>query len=289
MSLATLGQAVIVGLASGVFYAFLALAFTVIFALTRALNLAHGELIVLGGYVGFAAAQALGLPLPALVPLAALALVPLGLLWRALLHRVAEPIELNSLGLTFGLALALQTAMQAVWSADYRLIPTPGEAGAAPLVPGLATPRAAAALLGLIVFGVLQLLLTRTRLGAALRATSRDAETAALLGVNTDRVGIVSFAVAAAIAGAGGVLFGAVHYLHPAAGLELTLLGITLSIVGAAFRGTTLGGLLFGGLAIGLLESLTVAASGPQWRELVVAGLLLGVLLVRGPVAMERP
>jgi branched-chain amino acid transport system permease protein len=286
MSLTTLGQAFVAGVANGVFYAFLALSFAVIFALTRALNLAHGELVLLGGYVGYAAGRALGVPPPLLVPLAALALVPVGLLWRVLLARVREPVELNSLVLTFGLALALQTGMLAVWSADYRLLTTGTEAGAPPLLLGLARPRAAAAMVGLATIAALHLLLTRTRLGAALRATSRDRETAALLGVDTDRVGLMSFAVAAAIAGAGGVLFAAFHYLHPGAGMELTLLAITLAIFGNAFpRAGPLGGLLLGGLAIGLLEALTLVWVGPRWRELAVAVLLLGVLLARAPRA----
>jgi len=290
MSLATLGQAVAAGLANGVFYAFLALSFTVIFALTRALNLAHGELVLLGGYVGYAAGRAFGLPPLALAALAAAALVPVGLLWRALLHRVREPVELNSLALTFGLALLLQTAMRATWSADYRLIASGTGADPGPLVLGIGGPRAAAAAVGLVTIVALQLLLTHTRLGAALRATSRDPETAALLGVDIDRVGVASFAAAAAIAGAGGVLFATFHYLHPGAGLELTLLAITLAILGSAVRrGAPLGGLLAAGLAVGLAESLTLAWAGPQWRELVVAGLLLGVLVARGPAAERRP
>jgi branched-chain amino acid transport system permease protein len=132
----------------------------------------------------------------------------------------------------------------------------------------------------------LQLLLTRTRWGTALRATSRDAETAALLGVNTDRVGLVAFAAAAAIAGAGGALFAAFHYLHPGGGVELTLLAITLTVLGerwgaAARRRQPLLGLLVAGLAVGLVEALTLAAGGPRWRELAVAVLLLAALLAR--------
>jgi branched-chain amino acid transport system permease protein len=132
----------------------------------------------------------------------------------------------------------------------------------------------------------LQLLLTRTRWGAAIMATSRDAETAALLGVNTDRVGLVAFAAAAAIAGAGGALFAAFHYLHPAGGVELTLLAITLTVLGRAWgapgrRPQPLLGLLAAGLAVGLVEALTLAAGGPRWRELAVAVLLLAALLAR--------
>ena len=279
MSLTTLGQAVVSGLANGTFYAFLALSFAVILALTRTLNLAHGELVVLGGYLGYAASRAWGLPPLLLAPLAALALVPVGLVWRALLARVREPVELNSLVLTFGLSLLLQNALLGAWSADYRLIATPTDA---PALLGLAPARATAALVGLTTILALQLVLSHTRMGAALRATSRDAETAALMGVNTDRVSAWSFAAAAAIAGAGGVFFGALHYLHPAAGVELTLLAITLAIFGNVWGGVgRLPGLLLGGLAVGLTESLTLAWAGARWRELVVAALLLGALLVR--------
>jgi branched-chain amino acid transport system permease protein len=282
MSLLTLAEAVLAGLANGAFYALLALSFAAIFGLTRALNLAHGELVLLGGYVGYAAGRAWGLPFPLLPPLAAVALVPVGLLWRALVARVRAPVELNSMVLTFGLALLLQNGLLGIWKADYRLIPT----SAAVLAPGLPASRAAAAGVAVAAILGLQLLLTRTRWGAALRATSRDAETAALLGVNTDRVGLVAFAVAAAIAGAGGALFAAFHYLHPAGGVELTLLAITLTVLGRAWgapgrRPQPLLGLLAAGLAVGLVEALTLAAGGPRWRELAVAVLLLAALLAR--------
>ena len=288
MSLSTLGQAVLAGLANGAFYAFLALSFAVIQTLTRALNLAHGELIILGGYVGYAAGRVLGVGPMLLAPLAALALLPLGLAWRTLIARLREPVELNSLLLTFGLSLLLQNGMLAVWTADYRLIasPAPGSEG---WFPGVSPERAAAAAVGLGVILGLHLLVSRTRWGVALRALSRDAETAAVLGVNTDRVSTASFAVAAAIAGAGGVLFAAFHYLHPAAGVELTLLAITLTFLGQAWGpGRQLPGLLVAGLAVGLVESGVIASAGPQWRELVVAALLLAVLLWRTPSGTAR-
>jgi branched-chain amino acid transport system permease protein len=180
--------------------------------------------------------------------------------------------------LTFGLALLLQNGLLGVWKADYRLIPTSD----AVLAPGLPASRAAAAGVAIGVILALHLLLTRTHWGTALRATSRDAETAALLGVNTDRVGLIAFAAAAAIAGGGGALFAAFHYLHPAGGVELTLLAITLAVLGqAASIRQPLLGLLGAGLAVGLVEALTLAAGGPRWRELAVAVLLLGALLAR--------
>ena len=291
MSLATLAQAIAVGLLDGAFYAFLALSFTLVLGLTRALNLAHGDLVLLGGYLGYSAGRALGWHPVVLAPLAGLLLVPVGLVWRALLHRLREPVELSSLVLTFGLSLLLQNGMLALWSADYRLIAADP---AGPVALGIAPARIRAAAVGISAIALLQLLLTRTRWGAAIRATGRDPETAQLMGVNTDRVGIATFAVAAALAGVGGVLFAGFHYLHPAAGIDLTLLSITLAILGGIGGGGIGGGgiggggvgrlpgLLAGGLGIGLAGSLTITVAGPRWRELVVAGFLLGVLVTRG-------
>jgi branched-chain amino acid transport system permease protein len=277
MSLTTLAQAVVGGLASGAAHALLALPFAIVFGLARVLNLAHGELVVLGGYAAYAAWRAWGLPLPALALLAGLALVPLGLLWRALLARVPEPLALNSLTLTFGLSLLLQNGTVLAWSADYRLIPV--EAGrVGPALLGLSPERAGLAAASLMIFLALHLGLARTRGGTALRATSQDPETAALMGVDTDRVARIAFAAAAAVAGSAGAVFATIHYLHPAAGVDLTLLAITLALLGGTGR---IGGLLVAGLGLGLAEGLAMAVLGPRWRELTVTLALLGALLVR--------
>ena len=288
MSLTTLGQAVVAGLANGAFYALLALAFAAVFGLTRALNLAHGEWVLLGGYVGYTAGRLSGWPPLVLAPVAAVALIPIGLVWRALLRRVREPVELNSMALTFGLSLLLQDAMLATWSADYRIIASAAENDAAGGFRGMSSWQAAAAGVALLTIVGLQLLLDHTRWGVAVRATARDAGMAALLGVNTDLVSVASFAAAAAVAGLAGVLFAMCHYLHPGAGAELTLSAITLAILGrAGSRPEPLLGLLGAGLAIGLLEALTLAWAGPRWRELVVVAVLLAVLLAL-PGALER-
>jgi branched-chain amino acid transport system permease protein len=98
------------------------------------------------------------------------------------------------------------------------------------------------------------------------------------MGIDTGRVAGVAFAAAAALAGAAGALFASFHYLHPSAGVDLTLLAITLAVLGGVGR---VGGLLAAGLALGLVEGLTLATVGPAWRELAIALTLLGALLVR--------
>jgi branched-chain amino acid transport system permease protein len=292
MSPETLGQVVVAGLANGAFYALASLPFAAVLGLTRVLNLAHGELVVLGGYLGYAGVRSLGLPAVAVAPLAALALVPAGLAGRALVTRLREPIELNSLVLTFALSLLLQNAMLGVFTADYRLLAT-GPGLTAPGLLGLAPGRAAGAGIALAMLLGLHLLLVRTRWGTALRAASRDAEAAQLMGVDTERLGTWTFGVAAAVAGLAGVLFATFHYLQPAAGVDLTLLAITLAILRDVWaeawrRAGGLVGLLLGGLLVGLTESLVTAWAGPSWRELVVALGLLAALVGRGPTLGRR-
>ncbi|MFQ5829918.1 MAG: branched-chain amino acid ABC transporter permease [Candidatus Methylomirabilia bacterium] len=278
MSLTTLLQALASGLLLGCFYCLMALGFSMILGVTRSLNLAHGDLIILGGYLGYWLWAGSGLPPLFLVPISAVALLPLALLWQWLLDRVPEPKELNSLVLTFGLSLLLQNVMLGLWRGEYRLITS--EAFTRSLSFGgvsLNLGRLFVAAAALAVVGGLWLGLTKTRWGRAVRATSIDRQAAALLGINVDGATRTTFVLALALAGAAGVLFATLHYLYPAAGVELTLLAIVLTIWAGVGR---LRSVLVAGVLLGVVESLTVAWTGPSWRELAVPLLLLGSLIL---------
>jgi branched-chain amino acid transport system permease protein len=272
-------QALASGVMLGCFYALVALGFAMILALTHSLNLAHGELVTLGGYIGYALWAMSGLHPLLLVPVAAAALLPLALLWERMLARLPEPRALPSLALTFGLALLLQSLMQAVWPGPYRLIASPSlDASTRVGAVALSHGRVVVALAALLAVGALWLGLTRTRWGRAIRATGLDREAAALVGIDADAATRVALLLAMALAGAAGVLFATIHYVYPAAGVELTLLAIVLAIWAGAGR---LPALLLAGLAVGVVEAVTVAATGPAWREPVIALLLLVSLLAR--------
>ncbi|MFQ5828124.1 MAG: branched-chain amino acid ABC transporter permease [Candidatus Methylomirabilia bacterium] len=241
------------------------------------MNLAHGDLIILGGYLGYWLWAGSGVPPLFLVPISAVALLPLALLWQWLLDRVPEPKELNSLVLTFGLSLPLQNVMLGLWRGEYRLITS--EAFTRCLSFGgvsLNQGRLLVAAVALAAVGGLWLGLTKTRWGRAVRATSIDRQAAALLGINVDGATRTAFILALALAGAAGVLFATLHYLYPAAGVELTLLAIVLTIWARVGR---LRSVLVAGILLGVAESLTVAWSGPSWRELVIPLLLSGTLI----------
>jgi len=279
MSPNTLVQALVSGALLGCFYTLTALAFSMILGVARSLNLAHGELIILGGYLGYWLWVGSGLHPIFLLPVVVAALLPVGLLWQWLLERVPEPKELNSLVLTFGLSLLLQNLMLGLWKGDYRLIVSPWltesiRIGTVHLNHG----RLLAAAASLAAVVLLSLGLFRTRWGRAIRATALDRQAAALLGINVDRATRTTFLLALALAAIAGVFFATLHYLSPAAGVELTLLAVVLAIWAGVGR---LGGVLAAGVLLGLIEGVTVAWTGPRWRELMVATILLGSLLAR--------
>ncbi len=279
VSLNTLAQALVSGALLGCFYTLMALAFSMILGVTRALNLAHGDLIIFGGYLGYWLWSGSGLHPLLLVPVAGAALLPLALLWHWLFHRLPEPRELSSLVLSFGLSLLLQNFMLALWRGEYRLIASEFLTGSLTLGPlRLNQGRLVVAGAALAVVGALFLALTRTRWGRAVRATSLDREAAALLGINVDEATRTTFLLALALSGGAGVLFATLHYLYPAGGIELTLLAIVLTIWAGVGR---LRSVLVAGILLGVIESVTITWSGPRWRELVVALMLLASLLAR--------
>ena len=287
MSLNTLAQALMSGVLLGCFYTLMALGFSMILGVTRALNLAHGDLIILGGYLGYWLWSGSGLHPLFLVPVGAAALLPLGLLWQWLFQRLPEPKELSSLVLTFGLSLLLQNFMLALWRGDYRLIASESLTGRIRLGNlGLNQGRLVAAAAAVTVVGALYVGLTRTRWGRAIRATGLDPKAAALLGINVDEATRTIFLLAFALSGGAGVLFATLHYLYPAGGIELTLLAIVLTIWAGVGR---LRSVLVAGILLGVIETLTIAWSGPRWRELVLALMLLISLLARsGGLARGR-
>lgn len=274
-------QAFLSGLSLGSFYTLLGLGFALIFGVTRAFNLAHGDFILLAGYLAFALWQFWHFPFLWTIPLCMLALLVASLGLRWLLSLLPEPFELNSLVVTFGLAIVLQNLFLAVFSADFRLILLPLKVfWTVPAWSLVVTTNQAFLLLGsLLATLAVYLFLYQTFVGKALRATIQNREAAALAGIRVSQMQILAFALGGLLLGLAGPLMAVNMYLHPAGGLEPTLIAIILTI--AAGVGRT-GSLLWAGWLLGLAESFTALAIGSSWRELVSALVLLVLLLWRG-------
>ena len=272
-------QIVLTGFSLGSFYALVALGFSLIFGVTRAFNLAHGELIVVAGYLSFALWKFYQVPFlltfwPCLLAMA-LAALPLCLLLRGL----KEPYALNTLVVTFGLALLLQNLMLVFFSADYRLI-RPESVNF--IVPGtdlaISLNQVSLVLLSLLATGAVHVLLHHTFLGKALRATIQDPEAAQVAGINVKRMTFAAFGLGGLLIGLAGPLYGQNMYLYPTAGTGATLIAIILTIFAGVGRIRTL---LLGGWLLGLAESATIMTLGSRWREMVAAAVLLALLAFR--------
>lgn len=274
-----LTQSLFNGLLIGCYYALIASGFALVLGVVRIFNLAHGEFLVLGAYVAYWLWAIIRLdPLAAIVPaIGVLAVV--GLLTQRLLARIGEPRGLNGLVITFGLSILAQNLLIQLWTADYRLVVVNYLSDSIKLGPmTLPIGRMVVAGLSLLIITCLQIFISRTYAGKAMRATAQDRNAAALMGINVAFVDTMTYVLGAVLAGIAGVLFVALNYVHPAAGHGPMVIAIILSIMGGVGQ---IGAVLVGGVLLGMLEALAVVYLGAQWREPVFFLVLLLALAIR--------
>ena len=270
---------VVSGITLGSFYTLIAMGFALIFGVTRTFNLAHGEVLVLAGYAAYWLWKTSGVSLLFTFPAAVLVALVVCLILQRLFSRLREPLELNSIVMSFGVAILLQNGMLFFFSGDYRLIRVPTfNQGLHFNTLYLSYGQLTLLALSLLVIGLLYLLMRHTYLGKALRATIQDREAAALAGINVGAMGVLAFAMGAILIGLAGPLYGCVHYLYPTAGLQATLLAITITIFAGVGR---IRALILGGWILALAESCAVVLLGASWRELVGAVMLITLLALR--------
>lgn len=279
-----LAQQILLGLLIGGLYGLAAAGLSLIFGVLRVLNVAHGELLMLGGYGSFWLFALLGVdPFASLLGvLPALFLLGLCLYWAlfGFVVRAQEELRIkNSLLIGFGLALALHTLAVRLWTADERSITT-AYAGEVVTVLGLAVPlvRLASLVLSFGFILSLHLYLRRARWGQAIRATSEDWEAALLMGVNVRRAYLLAFAIGTALAGAAGSLVSVGYSINPSIGLEWTLKALIVVVL--AGMGAIIG-TFFGGLVLGVAEAVSAVVVGGPYREVVGLLIFFCVLVAR--------
>ncbi|HXU88211.1 MAG TPA: branched-chain amino acid ABC transporter permease [Methylomirabilota bacterium] len=282
--MSVLAQQLVLGLLIGGLYGLAAAGLSLVFGVLKVLNVAHGELIMLGGYGAFWLVALLGLDAFASLALVIPGALLLGVvLYAALFGFVVRADEetrvKNSLLIGFGLALALQALAVRLWTADERSVPTPYGGGVF-TVAGLAIPavRLLSLVLAFALILALELLLTRWRWGQAIRATAEDWEAALLAGIDVRRAYLLAFALGTALAGAAGTLVTVAYSVSPSIGLEWTLKALIVVVL--AGLGSVLGTFV-GGLVLGVAEAASAAAFGGPYREVVGLVIFVVVLLVR--------
>jgi len=279
-----LAQNLVFGILVGGLYGLVAVGLSLVFGVTKFLNVAHGELLMLGGYAAFWLFTLLGLDPFASLPLVVIFLVLIGLvLYKLLFSRMVKLTEdnkiKNTLLIGFGLSLIFQNVALRLWSADDRGITT-AYSGQAFTLLGIRFPvvRVASLAIALVVLLALHLFLRRTYLGKAIRATVEDWEAATVTGIDVHKVYLVSFLLGAALAGVAGSLVSVGYSIQPAMGLEWTLIALVVMVLGGL--GNILGTFV-AGLALGVTQALTSTWIGGEYREIVALLLFLLVLVFR--------
>ena len=273
-------QHLVNGLVLGGTYALLGIGLTLIFGLMNVVNFAHGEFYTLGAYAAYAALALAGVNF--LVAL--LAAIAAGALLGALCERVLlRPLRGESIDTTMlvmiGVWIAMQNAELLVWGGVAKSIPHPFPTE--PLVLGpvaIAPLRLFVMALAAGLIAASYLLIQRTKLGRAMRATFQDAETAALMGVKIERIHTATFAFGSGLAAAAGALLGPVFLAYPSMGDLAALKAFSVVILGGLgnLPGATLGGLL-----LGIAEELGAGYVSSGYRDAVGFVIIIVVLLFR--------
>ncbi|PZQ03194.1 MAG: branched-chain amino acid ABC transporter permease [Variovorax paradoxus] len=266
------------GLTLGALYACLAVGFSLVWGVLNVINMLHGSMIILGGYLTYFAWLHWQVhPLVALLPVSALVFLLGWVLQAGLVNRLVHRPVLTTLTVTFGLDLVLYNAMNVLFDATPRRITLDlGTLALGDVV--VAWDRILAFALALALTGLLYLVLRSSRAGRAIVAVRMDRDAAALMGIRIHRVYAMTFAIGAGLAGACGALMAMVFPVTT--NLSGLLLGKAFVVCVIGGLGTVPGALV-GGLVLGLVESFAGHWFGPQNAVLVGFLLMLGLLMTR--------
>jgi branched-chain amino acid transport system permease protein len=259
--------------------------FTLIFGLMRIVNLAHGAMYLIGGYVAYAAATATQSFVVGVIA-AAGAIAVLGLAEQWLL-RFVKGAELRQVLLTLGLALMLDDAALVTFGGDTFSVPMPQWLQGPLRFFGMAYPRYRlfVLLVGVVVLVLLWALMNHTRLGALIRAGVDDSETVEALGVNIRVLFVITFMLGMVLAGIAGALGGAFLSIYPTADAEILVFSLAVVVIGG--RGS-LAGAALGSLAVALLSTFGQVWF-PELAYFVIFGPMALLLAFRPHGLFGRP
>jgi branched-chain amino acid transport system permease protein len=278
-------QLVVNGILVGAIFALVAYGMALVWGVMNIINVAQGELVMVGGYIVFYLDRAgvrpwLGIPITAVV------MYVLGvLLYRGVMRRLVDRDMFVSILATFGVSILLQQLANQLFGADIRTLPTnlPSLSFADGLV-SIASIRIVAFAAAVLVGAALIAFLHASRMGRAIRATAQNARAARVLGIDTDRVYATTFALNCAICGAAGGIVAMTWFVQPYLGLTYTLR--SFMIVVAAGLGN-LPGVIVAGSGLGVLEEFAGFVLGAEYQTAFIF-IVLVVLLVGRNLVLAR-
>ncbi len=272
---------VVNGLQLGLVYSLLALGYTMVYGIIRLINFAHGDIFMVGAFLGFLGFSAWGLSLPVAGLLSMVLAAALGIVIERVAYRpLRNAPKISALISALGVSLFIQyfSSLKFMFGPNYRVVYPPikvAQLGSTGITNVQVFIFAAVVIL---LFG-LQYLVYRTKFGMAMRTVSYDHQVARLMGINVDLVVSVTFALGSALAAAGGVLYMLAYpQINPFMGAMPGLKAFIAAVLGGI---GIIPGAVLGSLIMGQVEILTVAFISSQLRDAIAFSMLIVVLMVR--------
>jgi branched-chain amino acid transport system permease protein len=273
-------QQLVNGLLIGFMYSLIAIGLTLIWGVMNIVNFAHGDFLMLGMFTSFWLYTLYGLDPLFSIPICTVLLFVLGMLiYRFIVSKVMKGPMLAQLVVTFGVSIFLANLAVFLWTPDFRLIEKP-------LLHGtwdfgsfkLSIPKFVASIGSIIASVFVFFFLKRTKTGKAILATEMDREAALLMGINTERINSLSFAIGAALVGIAGAFLSTYYYIYPQVGGTFGL--IAFSIVALGGFGS-IEGAFIAGILIGVAQTVGGFIFDPAYKFAIVFSIYLVVVWIR--------
>jgi branched-chain amino acid transport system permease protein len=271
-------QVLLNGLFLGAIYVNIAVGFSLAWGVMDVINVTHGTLIVIGAYVTFLLFKTVGLDPFLSIPVSMAVLFCIGYVsQKYLLNFVVKIGIFMSLVLTFGLDLVLINSVLLIFTGDYRSV-TPAYSGTFFEVGKITIPyvRLATLVICILLTVLLQLFMTRTRTGQAIRATAQNRQAAEMIGVNVARIYSITLGISAALAGACGSLISIVQSFTPFEGGFFIMKAFIICVLGGLGN---ISGAIIGGLLLGIVETMGARVLGTGFQEAISAIIMILVLI----------
>ncbi len=275
----------------GAVYALIALGYTMVYGIIRLINFAHGDIFMIGAFIGFLIAAGLGFPFFLTLPLTMILTALVGVAIERVAYRKLRNAHRMSMVITaLGVGIFLENFIRLVvgpqtrqlpaqlpnkviaWLAEYRVIVT--------------EDKGWIILISLFLMAILWLFVNRTLIGTAMRAVADNQEAVPLMGINLNLIIVVTFAIGSALAAAGGIFYGQAYSIDPYMGIDLGWKAFIAAVVGGigSIEGAVIGSFMLAGV-----EIFSVAYLSSNLKNGIAFGLLIVLLLIRPSGFMGKP
>lgn len=274
-------QQLVNGVSLGSIYALIALGYTMVYGIIKLINFAHGDVFMLGAFIGFYAIARWEMHfIPALILAMVLCAVIGVIIERVAYKRLRNATRIAALITAIGVSLLIEYTVIFFRGASPEAYPTViGNAKIEVFGAQISVQAIVILVISLVLMLMLQFIVHQTKIGKAMRAVSHDADAARLMGINVDNTISATFAIGSALAGAAGVIFG-IYYtrIEPLMGVLPGLKAFVAAVLGGI---GSIPGAMVGGLLLGVVETVVSALGYSLWRDAAAFVILILILILR--------